>query len=223
MQNSTDYDRRLFSSGLRRRIHESRFHWLRNESAQLSGSVLELGCFNARSLDYLGFKPAAYLGIDAGWEGGLAEAIEKYPQYDFIESIDPDDITGNWDLALALETLEHIPRPEMLDRYLHKLAQHCLRLIATVPMEIGPLFSAKFLYKRYVHRYQAKHTFQEFVFQSIGRCDLVTQDNHRGFDYRDLVRRVEKHFLIEKVEGIQPQLPKWLNTQVGITAKSRYI
>lgn len=220
---TNNYDHRLFSSGLRRRIHEARFHWLRNETAELSGSVIEIGCFNARSLDYLSFKPTAYLGLDAGWEGGLAEAIERFPEFDFMQSTDPSDISGTYDIGIALETLEHIPRPEALDQYLEKLACHAGILIATVPMEIGPLFALKFLYKRLFHRHRGDHSFREFIYQSFGLCDLVTQDNHRGFDYRALLRRMEQHFIIEKVEGIRNQLPKALNTQIGIRAKSRYI
>lgn len=217
-----EYDQRLFSGGLRKRIHEGRFHWLRSETVQLSGSVIEIGCFNARSLDYLGFQPTAYLGLDAGWEGGLAQASERFPKFQFKESVDPEDITGAWDIALALETLEHIPRPDLLDRYLEKLARHSRLLIATVPMEIGPLFAAKFVYKRYVHRYKSKHSFREFILQTLGLCELVTQDNHRGFDYRDLLKRIEKHYNIERIEGIQKWLPRWLNTQIGIRARSRY-
>jgi hypothetical protein len=223
MTATNDYDRRLFTSGLRRRIHEARFHWLRAESAQLSGSVIEIGCFNARSLDYLSFKPTAYLGLDAGWEGGLTEAINRFPEFDFMQSTDPADISGTWDMAVALETLEHIPRPEVLDQYLEKLARHAIILLATVPVEIGPLFAAKFLYKRFVHRYRDNHSLNEFIYQSFGRCDLVTQDNHRGFDYRALVRRLDRHFIVEKVDGVRSELPKFLNTQIGIKARSRYI
>jgi hypothetical protein len=223
MREITDYDRRLFTEGLRRRIHESRFHWLRRETQGLSGSVIEIGCFNARSLRFLSFTPERYLGLDAGWEGGLDEAIIEFPQYKFLKSIDPNDIQGSWDVALALETLEHIPRPDTLDVYLENLAQHSNLLIATVPMEIGPLFAAKFLYKKFVHGYAAQHSFAEFIDQSLGRCERVTQDNHRGFDYRYLVRRVNKHFRIQKVEGINASLPRFLNTQIGIRAVSRYI
>lgn len=218
-----DYDRRLFSSGLRKRIHEARFYWLREESRRLAGSVIEIGCFNSRSLDYLSFTPTAYFGLDAGWEGGLSEALARFPNYDFKESIDPEDIKDIWDVSIALETLEHIPRPDTLDRYLEKLARHSRVLIATVPMEIGPLFAAKFLYKKFIHHDKTNHSFDEFIFQTLGRCDLVTQDNHRGFDYRDLVKRIDHYFLIEKVVGIQKSLPKALNTQIGIRAKSRYL
>lgn len=220
-ENESSYDARLFQKGLRKRIHESRFHWLRAETSNLSGSVLELGCYNARSLDYLGFSPSEYLGLDADWEDGLVTARAKYPQYNFKKSSDPNDISGNWDIAIALETLEHLPRPEILDTYLRKMAESARMLIATVPMEIGPLFSAKFLYKKFIHRYKSKYTFSEFVNQSLGRSHLVRQDNHQGFDYRKLVDLISKYYNIEKVEGVNRGFPRLLNTQIGIVAKSK--
>lgn len=188
----------------------------------MSGSVLELGCFNARSLDYLSFTPSRYFGLDAGWENGLTEAQNKYPQHEFKKSTDPEDITGRWDIAIALETLEHLPRPVILEVYLQKLASCASTLIVTVPMEIGPLFAAKFLYKRYIHGYRDRHSFMEFVNQTLGRCDRVTQDDHRGFDYRSLVRMISKYYTIEKIEGVS-SLPLSLSTQVGIRAISKII
>jgi hypothetical protein len=222
------YDQRLFKSGLRKRIHESRFLWLEEQLSKRSDvksgarlSVIEIGCFNCRSLKYLGFTPSRYYGLDAGWEEGVDEAIRTYPQYEIKKSVDPEDVYGDWDLCLALETLEHLPRPDVLEEYLERIAISSKTLIATVPMEIGPLFSAKFLYKKFIHGYKQSHTFWEFINQSLGRCHVVTQDNHRGFDYRVLIRLIDRYFEIEKFEGLNSKLPKIMNTQIGIIAKSR--
>lgn len=220
---SNEYDKRLFSGGLRERIHESRFRWLEQQTKGLHGSVLELGCFNARSLNYLSFQPTRYLGLDAGWEGGLDEAILKYPQFAFKASTNPNDIDGSWDIGLALETLEHLPRPMVLDNYLDKLAKHTRICIFTVPMEVGPLFAAKFIYKKYVFREPTKHTFREFMWQTFGKCNLVEQDNHRGFDYRQLINLIRKYFYVEKIEGVHASLPQLLNTQIGIVARSQHL
>ena len=75
---SPDYNTRLFSGGLRRWIHISRFRWLSFVLRKFNlkyQNIVELGCFDARSLDYLtGYD--SYYGFDAGWEGGLNTAIK---------------------------------------------------------------------------------------------------------------------------------------------------
>ncbi|MFC0283291.1 hypothetical protein ACFFJB_06655 [Camelimonas abortus] len=217
----TEYDRQLFSHGLRKWVHEGRFHWLRRETRGLSGAVIELGCFNARSLQYLSFTPTRYLGLDAGTGGGLDEAIARYPQHEFRRSSDPADVSGRWDVALALETLEHLPRPGALEAYVARLAACAPLLLATVPVETGPLFAAKFLYKKHVYGFRADHSFRDFVNQTLGRCERVPQDGHRGFDYRALVRLLSQYYRIVRVEGVRPWLPRFLNTQIAIRAESR--
>lgn len=227
--NKNTYDERLFKGGIRKYLHESRFLWLKKQTrilknfeTNLNPSVIEIGCFNCRSLDYLAFKPGSYFGLDAGWENGLDEAIKKYPNYNFKKSTNPLDIKGDWDLCLALETLEHLPRPDVLNEYLIRISKHSKKFIVTVPMEIGPLFLFKFLYKKAFYKYESKHNFFELFNQTFGRCHLVTQDNHKGFDYRFLIDMMSNYFKIDKIEGINPKLPKFLNTQIGIVATSIY-
>lgn len=228
MHGKNTYDERLFKSGFRKWMHERRFYWLQKElGSRVDGladqkpSVVELGCFNCRSLKYLGFEPSYYRGLDAGWEQGVFEAMRTYPQLDIRESTSVEDLSGDWDYCVALETLEHLPRPDVLNNYLEHIARNAQILIATVPVEVGPLFAAKFLYKKFIQRDRDPHTLKEFFYQSLGLCQFVRQDNHCGFDYRDLVSLLERYFVVEKVEGLSPSLPALLNTQIGIVARSR--
>lgn len=218
---SNSYDARLFSGGLRKHIHQGRFEWLRKETRGLSGSVIELGCFNARSLQYLSFTPTNYFGLDAGWEGGLSEAERKFPNYEFMKSTDPEDIKGYWDVSLALETLEHLPRPDLLEAYLERLSLHSKIIIVTVPNEIGILFAAKFVYKKYMQKDMMQHSTKDFINHTLGRCEAVVQDQHLGFDYRRLVELINKYFVIENLEGVIGGIPRIFNTQIGIRGKSR--
>lgn len=227
--NKNEYDQRLFKGGIRKYLHEKRFLWLSEQTKNFQNfnstkepTVMEIGCFNCRSLKYLGFIPSKYYGLDAGWENGIEEAIKTYPQYTIKKSSNPADISDDWDLCIALETLEHLPRPDILDQYLRQISRHSKKLIATVPMEIGPLFSLKYLYKKIFLKYKHPHSLSEFYNQTLGRCHLVRQDNHCGFDYRSLVRMMNRYFKIEKIEGLNRRLPKLLNTQIGIVASSRF-
>jgi hypothetical protein len=215
------YDDRLFSGGLREKIHLQRFEWLRLQTKGLSGSLIEIGCFNARSLQYISFVPDKYLGLDAGWEGGLDEAQTKYPQYSFKKSTDPMDIDGNWSVSIALETLEHIPRPEILENYIKNLSLKSKLIIATVPNEIGIIFIIKYMYKLFVYKDKGKYSFLELLNQFFGMSHLVRQDEHHGFDYRSLIKIMDKYFFIDKIEGINNNLPIFLNTQIGIVARSK--
>ena len=213
------YDQRLFSGGLRSYFHLARFHWLRRNTEGLSGDVLELGCFNGRALDYLAFKPRAYTGIDAGVEGGIYEAIARFPEHSFKISNDPEDIEGRFDLGIALETLEHIDRG-MVTRYLDRMADAVDLLLVTVPVEIGPVFGGKHIIKRFMGSHHP-HTLGEFLNQTMGRSHRVPQKDHKGFDYRWLVGEIAERFDIETVEGIPLPAPAWLNFGVGIRAKRR--
>lgn len=57
------YNKRLFSSGLRKCWHLARFYWLREQLSRNFGvslqgcSVIELGCFDVKTLDYLPARP----------------------------------------------------------------------------------------------------------------------------------------------------------------------
>ena len=120
-----DYNARLFRGGIYGRHDSARFRWLREAIGKLGiqrASVIELGCFDARSVDYLPVQIERYVGLDAGWESGVRDgtaygldaARERFaddPRFQFIRSVSPADIAdleGSFELGLCLETLEHI-------------------------------------------------------------------------------------------------------------------
>jgi hypothetical protein len=89
--------------------------------------VVELGCFDGRALDYLP-PPIRYHGYDAGWEGGLNIARERFIDHSeciFHECKSPGEFANDTEKAslfVSLETIEHIPL-DMLEGYLLKLAK----------------------------------------------------------------------------------------------------
>src|SRR6267154_826958 len=100
MRRMTDYgyNERLFGGGIRAWIHYSRFHWLARGLAKLKCQprrVLELGCFDAKTIDFLPVMPDRYVGLDANWEGGLDIAREKWrgaKSFQFLACSTPDDM-----------------------------------------------------------------------------------------------------------------------------------
>ena len=185
--NKPGYNERLFRKGVRRWLHEARFLWLKQKTGELAidtRNVLEIGCFDARSLDYFVRAPELYVGLDSNWEGGLDSAKQKYrgnTNYKFVETKNPTDISescGNivFTLALSLETLEHIS-PNLLDEYLYQISKVLQgNFLVSVPNEKGLLFLAKYLTKKIYVGGARQYTFSEILYATIGRLDKVSRD-----------------------------------------------
>lgn len=224
---SDGYDDRLFSGGFRSWVHLARFRWLR---ARLRGvnvrlcNVVELGCFNARSLSYMD-DPKCYAGYDAGWEGGLSLAREQFlgvESVSFHECTKPQHMavpSGSVDLFIALETLEHLP-PNDLEDYLLRISAMMAaegKVLISVPNEKGVVFLLKQLTKMLIFGNPEKYTVTEFLAAIFGAMSHVERDEHKGFDWEDLKCQMESHFVLESCCGLQfTWLPPSLNPSIGM-------
>lgn len=226
------YNERLFSGDFRSYFHFARFKWCIGEISKMgisAKSVLELGCFDGKLIDFMPEKPSEYIGFDANWEGGLDLAKEKFkdsPHISFFQATNPEEMTLKKDqvftLAVAMETLEHIP-PSMVDGYLRKIAQHLKGyFIITVPNEKGLVFLSKYITKKLIVGGTAYYSLLEVVNATLCRMDFVSRKEHKGFDYQALIQEVEQHFQIVKVSGHPFSfLPCSLCFGIGIIAKSK--
>jgi hypothetical protein len=226
----SQYNDKLFSGGLRKRLHTMRFRWLHHKLAGASEpfSLFELGCFDCRSLEYIP-RPKRYLGADAGWEGGVSDAQMAFARSDWAQVVVAHSVHDlaphaheRFDYSIALETLEHIPHA-VLEGYLAFLAAVTKkRCYITVPVEVGPVFLAKFIAKRSVpilHSEDAEsYTWREAFLATMGKVESVRRFEHKGFDYRNLLQLLSQHFTIEQVEGLPFRAHPYLSFQVGITA-----
>jgi len=229
MADST-YNDRLFSGGLRARLHLARFHWLGASVTRFAPdyrSCLELGCYDARSIQHLPHRPQRYLGLDADWGDGIALARNRWSGeagFEFRRCTRAEEMAlagERFDLGICLETLEHIP-PERVESYLVVLADAVDWLFVSVPNEKGPVFAAKHLAKLAVVGDPEHYTLAEFINATLGRTGRVRRREHKGFDYARLIARLERHFEILAVTG-QPLagLPLWMNFGVGVVARAR--
>jgi 2-polyprenyl-3-methyl-5-hydroxy-6-metoxy-1,4-benzoquinol methylase len=224
------YNERLFTGGLRRFLHLARFRFLRDfiiTNAVKHDSVLELGCYDGKLLNFLPRKPTTYVGYDANWEGGLDLAVSLWSSVDgyrFKKAEQPSDIDLHdelFELTVCMETLEHVP-PALVDGYLQRLAQHTRGyLFVTVPNEKGPLFLAKYLAKALLSKDAKPYSWSELVHATLGRMEGVERNEHKGFDYAQLVRQIGRHFDVVEVSGHPLRmLPAWACFGIAIVAKS---
>lgn len=223
------YNERLFQGGLRRFIHLGRFLWLARRVAELDPDIetlVELGCYDGRVLEHVRPTLRHYVGYDANWEGGLDIAKTKWaehPEYEFrhAESAAAFDLSQRFDVGVCMETLEHVA-DELVDDYIDALATVVRRrLYVTVPNEKYFPFVVKYFYHAFVGGGE-HYAPAEVVDAALGRLSRVARDGHKGFDYDDLIRRLERRFIIDRVEGQPvPELPPWVSTGVSIIAHPR--
>jgi SAM-dependent methyltransferase len=222
------YNERLFSSGLRGELHQARYRWLSRSLEKMgcrSRRVIELGCFDGKSIDFLPNKPRYYLGLDANWEGGLDIARERWkdhPEYDFQFCATPEDIhtTERFDICICMETLEHV-NPGLVEPYLEVLARLTRQYIfITVPNEKGPLFAFKHSIKKIFGLPVEKYSLREFIYAAMGRMHRVRRNEHKGFDYARLI--LSKFFTIVEVSSLPYSwLPRWMTFGIGVIAKPK--
>ncbi len=225
------YNERLFKSGIRKWLHIARFNWLRNKCIQYNPAVnlvVELGCYDGRSIGYLPEKPNKYYGFDANWEQGLDIARNKYPSpaYSFVQCESANDIVidgvESVSLVISLETLEHIPE-YLLIGYLKKFSTILNGyLFVTVPNEKGIIFLAKYVVKGVFLKNDYLYSFKEVLAATFGKMDYVKRNDHKGFDYKKLLGDLNEYFDVLEVKGVQfPLLPAWSNLQIGFVLKSK--
>ena len=226
-----DYNQRLFSGNWRSRIHLSRFYWLTVQIRRLnlnSARIIELGCYDGKTIEFLDSPPGHYLGLDANWEGGLHKAILKWqsvPKIEFKYCKTPEDIPvvqEEFDVGVCMETLEHVP-PDMVEPYLKRLSEVINgHLLITVPIERGLVFLLKHGLKKILGMKDDSFAGTEFFNCVLGKLDRVARREHKGFDDRVLLRQIEKYFDIVNVSGVFPGLPILsLNLTIGILARTK--
>jgi hypothetical protein len=228
-----EYNQRLFKSGWRKYLHESRYLWLHSKMKEfnvVSPSILELGCFDAKTIDYLPLGFRKYVGYDANWEGGLVAGKQRWkdnPNVRLIESHQLQDFNSSqekYDCAIAMETLEHLPLDE-LESYIAKIASATKRyFFVSVPYEKGFPLLLKYLFKSACFNVDEHYRLIELFHALKGDLSKVEriEGGHKGFDHLKLIRLLSKYFEIIEVTGLPfHSLPLSMNFSVAILAKAR--
>lgn len=230
-----EYNTQLFeSNSIRSCFHTYRFRWLAAKIRSFeweSARIIELGCFDAKSIRVIDreLRISRYLGLDAGWGGGLEAGRRVWADRSEIElrlCREPEEIPvksgETFDLGIAMETLEHVP-PEHLDPYLARMASLVTGyFLVTVPIERGPVFFFKHIVKKALHLRPLNMSWADFVNSTLGRLDRVRREEHLGFDDRVLVRQLAKHFDVIEICGMAPAIrPVHWNFGIGIVCRAK--
>jgi hypothetical protein len=226
------YNQRLFAgSKVRSSYHWARYHWL-SEQIRSSGipspRVIELGCFDAKTIDFMPEPPSYYLGLDAGWEDGVFRAMDRLKgncSVELVQCTAPAQIPerGRFDVGVCMETLQHLS-DDVAESYLAKLSQLVERkLFVTVPRERGVIFVARRVSKAVLFgRARIPYTWRELFMLSMGKTAKVQRNEYKGFDERKLIRTISRYFKIEKICSVFPRsFPRGLSFTLGIVAASR--
>lgn len=231
-----NYNERLFhGKSFRSRLHLARYIWLGKKIKQYNCStdrILELGCFDGKSLEFLEKLPLEYEGYDANWEGGLDIGKEKWkehPGYRFklctkIDDFRPEE--NHFDISVCQETMEHLPLKDLhtyLDRLSKATKTYCF---ISVPNEKGMVFLAKHIGKTLTQKKREveEFTYAELFYSTIGNMKKVERNEtgHKGFDYKDLQKSIEQYFEIIETTALPfTALPVSLNFTVGFVCKKK--
>lgn len=114
----------------------------------------------------------------------------SFREADNASKIDLSDETS-FDLALSMETLEHVD-DSLICPYLELLSSKLSGyLLITAPNEKGIFFLLKRLLKptQDVETYSIRDIFNIF----LGRTNYVSRDQHKGFDYEQLIYDLRKY------------------------------
>lgn len=192
--------------------------------------ILEIGCGPAKLYSVLTeFFPITYLGCEI--HPAFVEAARSrhgdQPNFEITDqSITSGNVSlENWDIIVALETLEHIPEHDVV-RLIEKIAKaHSGLFVCSVPVEIGPTVWLKNVgawlcrYPRY-QEYKWKETFWAGCYQ-LDKIPLH-QTGHIGFDWRWLAQTIRHNMRITSLRHLPCRwLPAAVSSSVFIVAESR--
>ncbi len=248
------YTDRLFKEG----SALTRFsHYARAEKTlaliQASGkttfnNVLDYGCADGWFLKLLydnGMSKQG-VGVDINDED-LAKSCTLFagiPSFQFIKTdeISPD-LYGKFDLAVCLETLEHVADSKLALEHLHRLCTPDATVLFSVPIEVGPSLLMKML-GRYItglrdKTYRFFNSEEPYSFREAFEAGILWRTNnlqcshniadvryrgHKGFDYRNLLSHITARFEILTTDFSPfPLTKQWLNSTIYWRCKPRSV
>lgn len=188
-----------------------------------AGRILDYGCGTGVFIRAVNErKPDTAFGYDAFLKTSLDPTLKIYGEFDEVRQHAP------FATVTLFETIEHLWDDEInqfLDRAASVLEADGKVLISG-PIEVGPALLLKEFNRRVVRRskkspYKLGELFKAaFLGQAGPRAEDV-KNSHRGFDFREAIKKIEKHGWRVEVLGYSPiRFLGWYgNSQVFMQAQ----
>jgi Methyltransferase domain len=227
----TSYETYQRFNPINRWLHSRRYRHITAEFAQLNlgrpVKVVDIGCAHAPLFEALQSFGIDYTGLEVN-EVLADKARTRYGHLPNFRLVLETALTAlereTPDVIVALETLEHIPEPDVV-RLVEKIAA-CkpLKFYCSVPIEIGPTIWIKNVgswLMRYP-RYQ-EYTWAETFNAGLYRLDQLPPHGtgHKGFDWRWLAHTIRQHMRVSVRHLPVPFLPAAVSTSVFMVAEPR--
>ena len=226
------YNDSLFHGNRARRfLHERRFWWLVDRLRRMHiarADIIEIGCYDAKTISYLerrGITVSRYVGYEAA--DYLVDSTQAQwaarPEVTIALSTSASDIdlSATFDVGICMETLEHLP-DELVDGYLQVLAKVVRGpVFFTIPVERGAMLVAKQLGYRIFGMYGDRLSWRDLLNGALSQTDKIPRHEHAGFDDRQMVNRIARHFNVTESGGLFVPYFTTLNFTVGIVGSAR--
>tara|TARA_X000001316_G_C919229_1_gene33357 strand:- start:219 stop:902 length:684 start_codon:yes stop_codon:yes gene_type:complete len=226
MKKSISYEKQTYNSPnpIARFAHRSRFKASIELAARLlplDGLLVDFGAGDGKFLHEVGrqITTVRRLAIEPYMDITLP-GIERVKSF---EEIDANTV----DLITLLEVAEHLTDYE-LGKFLSD-AKHALKdkglLLITVPIMYGLALPVKELSRMMLHRRLSDTSIMEMTRGTFG-FEIARAENrktsHKGFDFRELQKEIDKHFI--PVDSFYLPMKKgawWVNSQAVFISEKR--
>ncbi len=196
--------------------------------------ILEIGCANAKLFEvFNNIFNIDYYAIEINklfYNESLAE-FGHLPNFHIIHGSgsDPECYKNlpEINVIISLETLEHMPKSEVVKLLEIVSNIPCALFSCSVPIEVGfsvlikNLLSSMFGYHR-----KKQYSWKETFWATIYRLDKLPPHDgmHKGFDYRWLINEINKKMPSPKVKTLPFNfLPEFLSNSVFIIANTNLV
>jgi 2-polyprenyl-3-methyl-5-hydroxy-6-metoxy-1,4-benzoquinol methylase len=139
-------------------------------------------------------------------QGRAATGTDDRLDFVLNEAASVAALRGTFDLAVCMETLEHVPDPAASLDEVVSLLRPGGALLVTVPVEVGPALLGKQLGRWFANR-RGTYGYERYAWPELLRAGVLWDaravdrgnlHSHKGFDYRAVRRAVEDRVTIER-------------------------